>query len=60
MPEPPPPSPANSEWLTRKQIIDGKLREAGWRIVPFRDTQSPTTAPPSKSTPPPQVQPTTH
>ncbi len=29
-------SPANSEWLTRKRIIDGKLREAGWEIVSFQ------------------------
>ncbi len=28
-------SPANSEFLTRKRIIDGKLREAGWEIRPF-------------------------
>jgi type I restriction enzyme, R subunit len=28
-------SPSNSEWLTRKQLIDGKLRAAGWRVVPF-------------------------
>ncbi len=32
-------SPANSEWLTRKQIIDGKLREAGWKIVPYQEGQ---------------------
>jgi type I restriction enzyme R subunit len=25
----------NSEWLTRKQLIDPKLKAAGWRIVPF-------------------------
>jgi type I restriction enzyme R subunit len=30
------PSPANSEWLTRKRIIDGKLRAAGWEIVPLK------------------------
>lgn len=29
------PSPANSEWLTRKQLIDGKLKAAGWKVVPF-------------------------
>lgn len=28
-------SPSNSEWLTRKQLIDGKLKAAGWRVVPF-------------------------
>jgi type I restriction enzyme R subunit len=27
-------SPNNSEWLTRKRLIDGRLREAGWRVVP--------------------------
>ncbi len=31
-----PPSPHNSEWLTRKQFIDGKLEAAGWKIVPLR------------------------
>lgn len=30
------PGPTNSEWLTRKRLIDGKLRQAGWKIVPFR------------------------
>src|SRR5262245_47614820 len=35
----PPPSPANSEWLTRKQLIDTKLESAGWKIVPFNPTQ---------------------
>src|SRR6266853_4830734 len=29
------PAPSNSEWLTRKQIIDGKLKSAGWKVVPF-------------------------
>ncbi len=28
-------SPKDSEWLTRKQLIDPKLKAAGWRIVPF-------------------------
>jgi type I restriction enzyme R subunit len=28
-------SPSNSEWLTRKQRIDGQLSAAGWRVVPF-------------------------
>lgn len=32
----PKPAPANSEWLTRKRLIDRKLREAGWEIRPFR------------------------
>ena len=30
------PSESNSEWLTRKRLIDPKLIAAGWRIVPFR------------------------
>jgi type I restriction enzyme R subunit len=25
----------NSEWLTRKRLIDPKLKAAGWPIVPF-------------------------
>jgi hypothetical protein len=29
------PSPANSEWLTRKWIIETVLRTAGWRVTPF-------------------------
>src|SRR5437660_9834916 len=29
------PSPSHSEWLTRKQLIDPKLKAAGWKIVPF-------------------------
>ena len=28
-------SPLNSEWLTRKKLIDARLRKAGWRVVPF-------------------------
>jgi type I restriction enzyme R subunit len=28
-------TPANSEWLTRKRLIDGKLKATGWRVVPF-------------------------
>lgn len=28
-------SESNSEWLTRKRIIDPKLAASGWRIVPF-------------------------
>jgi len=28
-------SPQNSEWLTRKKLIDARLRSAGWRVVPF-------------------------
>lgn len=30
-------SPSESEWLTRKTLIDPKLRAAGWRIVAFDD-----------------------
>ena len=33
------PSPANSEYLTRKRIIDSKLREAGWEVRPFLPDQ---------------------
>ena len=29
------PSESNSEWLTRKRLIDPKLKAAGWKIVPF-------------------------
>ena len=29
------PSENNSEWLTRKRLIDPKLKAAGWQIVPF-------------------------
>jgi hypothetical protein len=29
------PSENNSEWLTRKRLIDPKLKAAGWKIVPF-------------------------
>jgi type I restriction enzyme R subunit len=28
-------SPNKSEYLTRKQIVDSKLRAAGWSVVPF-------------------------
>src|SRR5580658_9877323 len=28
-------SPNNSEWLTRKKLIDAELRKAGWRVVPY-------------------------
>jgi type I restriction enzyme R subunit len=28
-------TPAESEWLTRKKLIDGKLKDAGWKVVPF-------------------------
>lgn len=29
------PSESNSEWLTRKRLIDPKFKAAGWKIVPF-------------------------
>jgi len=29
-------SESNSEWLTRKRLVDPKLKAAGWRIVPFK------------------------
>jgi type I site-specific restriction endonuclease len=29
------PSESNSQWLTRKRVVDPKLKAAGWRIVPF-------------------------
>ena len=29
------PSEQNSEWLTRKRLIDPKLKAAGWKIVHF-------------------------
>jgi type I restriction enzyme, R subunit len=34
------PSENNSEWLTRKRLIDPKLKAAGWRIVQFNPTES--------------------
>src|SRR5712692_5039158 len=33
-------SPANSEFVTRKELIDRKLKDAGWRIIKF-DTAKP-------------------
>jgi type I restriction enzyme R subunit len=35
-----PASPKNSEWLTRKQLIDPKLKAAGWRVVHFNPGKS--------------------
>jgi type I restriction enzyme R subunit len=32
-------SPANSEWLTRKRLIDSKLKAVGWRVIPFDSTK---------------------
>ena len=34
-------SESNSEWLTRKRIIDPKLKAAGWDIVPYSPGMSP-------------------
>ncbi len=31
-----PPSPENSEWLTRKRYIDGKLKAADWAVRSFK------------------------
>jgi hypothetical protein len=28
-------SEQNSEWLTRKRLIDPKLKAAGWNVGPF-------------------------
>lgn len=33
------PSPSNSEWLTRKRLIDPKLTAAGWKVVSFNENQ---------------------
>lgn len=33
-------SPKDSEWITRKQLIDPKLKASGWRIVPFNPNNS--------------------
>jgi type I restriction enzyme R subunit len=30
------PSPSKSEYLTRRQIVDSKLRATGWSVVPFK------------------------
>jgi type I restriction enzyme, R subunit len=30
-----PPSPSNSEWLTRKRLIDSMLTASGWKVAPF-------------------------
>src|SRR2546427_11136626 len=30
-----PAQPSNSEWLTRKKLIDTMLKAAGWKVVPF-------------------------
>ena len=36
-------SPSNSEWLTRKRLIDPRLRAAGWEVAPF-DAKKPLSA----------------
>lgn len=36
-------SPSNSEWLTRKRLIDPRLRAAGWEVVSF-DAKKPLSA----------------
>lgn len=33
-----PATPLNSEWLTRKRLIDGKLKASGWRVIPYSHT----------------------
>src|SRR3984893_4532464 len=30
-----PAQPSNSEWLTRKHLIDSMLKASGWKVVPF-------------------------
>src|ERR1700746_3089827 len=30
-----PAQPSNSEWLTRKKLIDSMLKASGWKVVPF-------------------------
>src|SRR6202790_2120379 len=29
------PQPSNSEWLTRKRLIDSMLTASGWKVAPF-------------------------
>ena len=36
----PPATPANSEWLTRKRLIDGQLKATGWRVLPYARDKS--------------------
>ena len=33
-------APRDSEWATRKTLIDKRLRGAGWRITPFDATKT--------------------
>src|SRR6266404_284356 len=30
-----PPSPSNSEWLTRKRLIDSMMKASGWKVAPY-------------------------
>ena len=30
-------STAHSEWLTRKRLIDQKVKAAGWRVMPYEE-----------------------
>ena len=30
-----PAQPSDSEWLTRKRLIDSALKASGWKVVPF-------------------------
>src|ERR1700687_6210303 len=29
------PQPSNSEWLTRKRLIDSMLKASGWKVAPY-------------------------
>jgi type I restriction enzyme R subunit len=35
-----PASPSNSEWLTRKKLIDSMLKASGWQVMPYSDGMS--------------------
>src|SRR6266705_712456 len=35
-----PAQPSNSEWLTRKKLIDSMLKASGWKVVPFVEGKS--------------------
>src|SRR6202521_4658857 len=30
-----PPTPSNSQWLTRKRLIDSMLKASGWKVAPY-------------------------
>src|SRR2546422_6446543 len=36
-----PAQPSNSEWLTRKRLIDSMLKASGWKVVPFAEGKLP-------------------